>query len=241
MRYEVKGEWIYWGERCVGNTHRITVDVRQDVVQAPQLDIVREKLVVGDYLFMVGEQVVVVEEKRSSDLLSSFHSRRLQRQLRQVLQASDIPVLALRLNKAGEYSFLLSEMDVVAELVKWEVLGGYIVFLPHQDALLISTIRTLQSVLVPGRHQLSIVAGTDQVRKDLPDVPLWASAIRKMVKGLGPSQLKLLVGKYGGEERPLVAALSASGEEWKEVGIRADVIRNRDEVMYGTGISKRDN
>lgn len=238
IQYTAHNQQIIEGGKVLCRSGQILVDSHQDLAQVVKAgwrehQFVVKALPVGDYVFVAQRKVVVVEEKRPADLATSIRSRRLQRQLRQIMLAGEVSALGLRLEREwGDRQRVYGLEDEVGyEIVKWEMLGGLVLFLPPSPEQVGDALLTLQAILKPGSHQLSILAGTDGGRETSPSFPPWARALRKVVKGVGPKTLGALVERYGRESQPLIAALAAPDEEWQALGINKGVIKERRRVV----------
>lgn len=235
MVYTVSGPLVMYGDKTVGYTDHILVDVFQkDVVKVGDPETMRVSLPVGDYLFLTPEKrLVVVEEKRLGDLVSSYSSRRLQRQLRRVRLANPDGVSVVALRASGERPALEETMwaamppELMVDLVKWQLLGGLVGFLPHDPHEALGVLRTWQAILHPGVHLFSIVAGSDlePKRERLTEV---AYALRKLFVGVGP---KTGAAWAAAAHEHLLEALTMPDEALKPLGVRPAVVRKRKELV----------
>ena len=106
--YEVRNNILYNGKSELGADDVIYVDGRQDVAESlrkgNRKKVSIAKLPEGDYVMVTPAGLTVgIEEKKANDLASSLRSRRLQRQLRRLEKAVDIPLLGLRFNGRGGF------------------------------------------------------------------------------------------------------------------------------------------
>lgn len=231
MAYETHDDGLYWDDRRLAAQTDIVVDGAQQgaYIVRETKGVVVTRLPVGDYVMATPRaQIVVVEEKKPLDLASSFASRRLQRQLRQVVGAGHIWVLGLR----GQPTALGTLYDeavpkVVLEMVKWQMLGGYVVGLPERLQDVVLTLRELRAVLVPSSSTLSVLAGDDRgkIRQAMPPP---ARAIRRAVDGVGYAIAMALWERYKDAQSPLLAMLQAPDDEWRKVrGVNYRILKNR--------------
>jgi len=236
MKYQVCDGHFYWEGRKIGPTDQILVAAGQDAAFGQGIG-----LPWADYLFQTaGGLTVGVEEKRIPDLYSSLSSRRLQKQLRHLEEAVDIPVLALRTEmdlgskiNIGEGFFLYSEelkfprdgfIKVQRELTKW-ALRGLLIVLPSDPQAVLNTLDQLRKTLQPGRHLNSIVAGTD--KKRVIDTTAFRTAIRRLVPGVGPKAAEKLEIFF---KKSLANAVSAKPEQWAEAGMHKGIVASFEEV-----------
>mgnify|MGYP001615743418 FL=1 len=181
-----------------------------------------------DYLFVTSEgKVVGVEEKRTGDLVKSWTSHRLQRQLRHLREAVDIPVLALR---APLFGLLERELlsrghdpyDFFLDLVKWQCLGGLIGFLPNDANEAVTALKSWRAGLVGKQSLLSVLAGDDRTKVRVAGLSPVEAALVRLRIGVGPITAKKLTGALG---QHLTGVLSASDEKLKKAGCNAGTLR----------------
>lgn len=233
-KYEVvDGQFVFEGKRR-GPADTILVDTAQQsltkyMAKYPSTcegtHIVT--LPVADYLFRTADgQIVGVEEKRLPDLFNSWTSRRLQRQLRHLVQAVDIPILALR--GVGEVTDNLSRWNDSFEstwldVLKWGLAWGTVGFIPHSDVAVLPTLREWKVVVAPGRTLLSAVTGDDRDRrKTVSAATDFQKAIRRIFEGVGPKLGERLDRHFKGN---LIEAITAPVEEWQQVaGVHKGII-----------------
>ena len=218
--YEVKNGELYSDGTLLGNEDTIFVDGRQDVAeyirQSRRKKVLVAQLTEGDYVMVTPSGLTVgIEEKKPGDLGSSLRSRRLQRQLRKLEKAVDIPLLGLRFTGRRGFTphwWQLGSLSMPIELLKWSLRGG-IILLPYGEDSLLKTLRRARNVLQPGRHLFSIVSGTDQkVKGDTH----FQRAVQRMIEGVGPSTAKKLHAHYEGDLREL---LFDTEEGWLDAGL----------------------
>jgi hypothetical protein len=218
--YEVKNGELYSEETLLGNSDAIYVDGRQDlagyVKKSRRKKISVAKLPEGDYVMVTALGLTVgIEEKKPGDLGSSLRTRRLQRQLRRLEKAVDIPLLGLRFMGRGGFTprwWQLGTLSMPIELLKWSLRGG-IVLLPKKEDALIRTLRRVQNVLQPGQHLLSIVSGND---KKVTGSTMLERSLQRMLEGVGPATAKKIAEHYEGDIRKL---LFDSEEGWTDAGL----------------------
>ena len=234
LTYHVQEGEMRYGPRLLGPSHLIYVDGNQDIAKAgratEQFKVVG--LPVGDYVFQLmgeGGLIVGIEEKKLPDLVTSFKTRRLQRQLRQLTKAVSIPVLAFRLT-CDRYYMLdpyrhNDTVQPLLSLLKWQAVGGMVAVLPGQYKLLCDMLLAMQSTLKPGRGMWSVLAGEDKPQS--AKVGPLASSLHRLIPGIGPAMGSKLESHYGG----LLAALTAPDEEWQALGIPKHILSRRKEVL----------
>lgn len=218
--YEVKNGELYSDGTLLGSEDTLFVDGRQDVAeyirQSGRKKVLVSQLTEGDYVMVTPSGLTVgIEEKKPGDLGSSLRSRRLQRQLRRLETAVDIPLLGLRFTSRGGFAphwWQLGSLSMPMELLKWSLRGG-IILLPYDEDSLIKTLRRARNVLQPGRHLFSIVSGTDQKAKG-PNH--FHRAVQRMIEGVGPSTATKLEEYYGGDIKQL---LFDNEEGWADAGL----------------------
>ena len=231
--YSLSSGHLCFDERLLAPSVALVVDVFQkDVVALKDPGTVSAKLRVGDYVFAKKEHVVVVEEKRVADLLTSWKDRRLQRQLRRIKQANPggINILALRASGSvpslNELLWLDIPAEITLDLLKWQALGGLVGFLPYYPQGVLDTLKTWRAILKPGQHLYSILAGTETER--MPEKMTEVGyALRKLFKNVGP---KLGAAWAIAAEQDLTKALRMPDNEVKKLGARQSVLDQRKEL-----------
>ena len=233
--YEVKKDELWLGERKLGTSDTLYVDSRQDIVgylkQGRREKISIARLPEGDYVMVTPSGLTVgIEEKKAADLAGSLRSRRLQRQLRRLEKAVDIPLLGLRfMGWSGEDAFepewwQHGSLNMPVELLKWSLRGG-IVLLPSDEDFLIRTLRRVRNILQPGRHLFSIVAGTDQ---KVTGSSGFNRAVQRMIEGVGPSTADKVEDYYNKNIRAL---LFDNEEGWTKAGLNVRQKANLEELL----------
>lgn len=195
---------------------KIYVDKNQDVAREAKEQADFEVLVlpVADYAWVTKEgKLVGIEEKKPPDFETSFFSRRLQRQLRDLKDECDIPLLALRTipgwQWAGDHFALPDEPRVFVELAKWLTYGTQILF-PPEDVL--EFLYKLRLILDDEKlNRATIISGHDNKR--VKKGSLFETTIRNMIPGIGPRIAQALEQKFGGN---FMKAINAPLEEWTE-------------------------
>jgi len=227
--YRVRDEKVWWEEDGVekelGGVETPLVDIHQDL--APHAEVQRVLLPVGDYILVGPENhLIVVEEKRLPDLVTSWRARRLQRQLRRMLMANDGGVNVLGLRSATMLSLVDAYKyrqvpEISLDLLKWQSLGGLVGFLPFSPDGTLATLRDWRAVLRPGSHLFSILAGDDR-NKPRESMSRVAKGLRALVPGVGYE-----VGRRWAEAsgENLLTALQMTDEQLKEAGLNVRVRR----------------
>ena len=230
--YEVKKDELWSEGKSLGTTDTLYVDSRQDIVgylkQGRREKISIARLPEGDYIMVTPSGLTVgIEEKKSPDLAGSLRSRRLQRQLRRLEKAVDIPLLGLRFMARGGFTpewWQFGSLSMPVELLKWSLRGG-IVLLPYGEDNLIKTLRRVRNILQPGRHLFSIVAGTDQ---KVTGSTGFNRAVQRMIEGVGPSTASKVENYYN---RNLRALLYDNEEGWAKAGLNVRQRTNLEELL----------
>jgi len=230
--YEVKNDELWLGEKKLGTTDTIFVDGRQDIVgyikQSRRKKISVAQLPEGDYVMVTPSGLTVgIEEKKPSDLAGSLRTRRLQRQLRRLEKAVDIPLLGLRFMARGGFTpkwWQFGSLSMPIELLKWSLRGG-IVLLPYGEDNLIKTLRRVRNILQPGRHLFSIVAGSDQ---KVTGNTGFNRAVQRMIEGVGPSTASKIEEHYKGSIKDL---LFDDEEGWVKAGLNVRQKANLEELL----------
>ena len=233
--YEAKNGELWLGEKKLGTSDTLYVDSRQDIVgyrkQGRREKSSIARLPEGDYVMVTPSGLTVgIEEKKAADLAGSLRSRRLQRQLRRLEKAVDIPLLGLRfMGWSGEDAFepewwQHGSLNMPVELLKWSLRGG-IVLLPSDEDFLIRTLRRVRNILQPGRHLFSIVAGTDQ---KVTGSSGFNRAVQRMIEGVGPSTADKVEDYYNKNIRAL---LFDNEEGWAKAGLNVRQRTNLEELL----------
>ena len=230
--YEVKNDELWLEGKSLGSTDTIFVDGRQDVAgyikQSRRKKISVVRLPEGDYVMVTPSGLTVgIEEKKPSDLAGSLRTRRLQRQLRRLEKAVDIPLLGLRFMARGGFPpkwWQFGSLSMPIELLKWSLRGG-IVLLPYGEDNLIKTLRRVRNILQPGRHLFSIVAGSDQ---KVTGSTGFNRAVQRMIEGVGPSTASKIEEHYKGSIKDL---LFDDEEGWVKAGLNVRQKANLEELL----------
>lgn len=231
--YEVRAGFVYYNGRKLSTVDEILIDTRQSEedregeVRGPAR---LETLPHGDYLFVTPDlRVVLLEEKRQGDLDNSWRERRLQRQLREALEANPdgITGLALRLHYSSTY--FLQRNELLVDLAKLQVLGIPIVFIPAHN--IVEHLVTLRAILQPGPALISPLAGDDRARRQekiekRPMSPV-ARTLRRALRGVGYERA-MAWAEASGED--IVCALRMEEGELKEAGLPINVRRQLEEL-----------
>jgi len=211
------------GERILGPATTMYIDSRQHDYGLP-VDAQKCQLPVGDILMVnqVG-QLILIEEKKPPDLVNSWFSHRMQRQLRRIALEADIGVLGLR---GGLPDIWLEKLAL--DLVKMQVLGVVLAWLPDTPGDYWDMLRALRATLQPGRHLLSPLAGHDKQAE--PPLTGCALALWRLMQGsrFGPRlarEIALLCNNN------LVTALTCEEKLWMEVrGVGPTILAKRKEL-----------
>lgn len=206
----------------------LTVDAHQDWAQlAKQAGCVVKQLKCGDYSFSTLDGLpVLVEEKKLRDLISSWSARRLQRQLRKMLQANPegANVLALRASGAApslaETLWTEIPQELCLDLLRWQLLGGIIAFLPYSPQAVLEALTDYRACLRPGRALLSVLAGDDRDKEKQATLSNTAYALIKMCKGVG----RVTAASWAElSQQHLSIAINMTDEQLKQAGVRKGV------------------
>ena len=166
-----------------------------------------------DLLFAAGEKVVGCEVKRGQDLIQSWQSRRLHRQLRTLIQAVDVAVLVLRDLDVAWLAEAVGEQCRRPDLfwgdwANWQTQGVYILPVPAEEYL--PELRVYQAALATNGAR--VLAGTDR-HKEQARQPGW---LLRCIPDIGRVKSAALLARFGS----VMAVLSAAerGEVRKEFG-----------------------
>jgi hypothetical protein len=178
-----------------------------------------------DWAFWAGEFLVMGEEKKPGDYNTSLSSRRLQRQLRNVMLMADIPVLGLRLDN---YAFMteLYSWDMtrwgMEEINKWSN-WGRVVFLPKAAKDTMNTLLTLRNMMAKPKaaENMTIFAGTDRKPPTAPDPTV--QALMRLFDGVGRKTAEKLVKNFEGYK--LKQILQQPPATWKWAGANKNVLK----------------
>lgn len=153
-----------------------------------------------DILFAAGEKVVGCEVKTVQDLVDSWRSRRLQRQLRTLQATVDVSVLVIRetlfLNTGAESDRFWEDW------VHLQTRGVYILPVPPDSYWF--EVGQLRHAL--SKNSARIFAGTDQ-RPPREQRPGW---LLRRVPGIGPVKSLALLGEFGSTSEVFTAAMSGN-------------------------------
>ena len=221
--YRVDQQSVKLGDRVLGPLSTIYIDSRQHDYGLPG-DTKRCQLPVGDVLMVNGRgQLILIEEKKPPDLVNSWFSHRMQRQLRRLAMEADIGVLGLRGGFPDEWIEALA-----LDLVKVQVVGLVLAWLPTYPDHYWDMLRALRATLQPGRHLLSPLAGRDKQAE--PPLTGCALALWRLMRGsrFGPRlarEIALLC------NNSLITALTCEEKVWMEVrGVGPTILAKRKEL-----------
>lgn len=168
-----------------------------------------------DFVFVAGDRVVGLESKTEGDLVSSWYSRRLQRQVRTLLSCVDVPVLFIKLTGGQAFRPLVGEPDICADIAAWQMHGGLVAVGSDVREACARLKTMLEGAPVVGR----ILAGRDVTR-----VPTGGTVneqrLQRLLRGCGPVMSKRLLTKFG----TIGKVLSATAKELKNGGATRGVI-----------------
>ena len=158
-----------------------------------------------DLVFVAGERVVGCEVKRCPDLVQSWQTRRLHRQLRVLTQAVDVPVLVIR---GLDVAWLVERVvqtcrkpqEFWGDWVKWQTQGLYILPVPTEAYL--PELRVYQAAL--GTNGRQALAGSDQ-HKERSFQPGW---LLRVIPGIGEVKSRALIHTFGTSLATLEAAVA---------------------------------
>jgi hypothetical protein len=236
-RYHVRDDGLYFGARRLGSTTGLYADAG-DFPGLKGCAGVRVKRTPGriDLVFVAGDKVVGLESKRPSDLMSSQSSGRLARQVRKMRDIVDVPGVLLRgLPQIPTFNGLVYEWPeeylqespdrpgLWDDLVRLQMLGVMLLPGPISDSAIPKWLQVYRPILADTRNVLSVLARSDhqQVKSRQPG---W---FLTWLKGIGPATAAKLHVKFGSTR----AALNASDQEWKDMGVGNKVIERRKEAM----------
>ena len=164
-----------------------------------------------DIILAAGDRVVGCEVKLPTDLVDSWFSRRLARQMRTLRAMCDVQVLVVR---AGLDPDLITQLireknerqavrrtrppaDFWEELTHWQTLGGYLLPVPRTGYL--PYLYNLRRALVGGA--VKAIAGTDLVERERR--PGW---LLRRIPSVGPKRSRQMIEEYGDSWGAFVAA-----------------------------------
>lgn len=215
-RIQVRGAKLVYGGHTLGPATHLIADSSEDISGKGVLA-KRQTPHRIDYIFATKTDiplVVGIESKQLQDLISSWISGRLQRQLRTLIEVVDIPCLMLRgLRSWLDFDAFEALKD---DLLKWQLLGngtssGYILFGPKGNPY---------TQLVRARE---VFSGTSNLRtavsryeKKVVNGSVREQALQKLLRGCGPK---------------MSASLS-------ELGTVIDVLQADDEILIKYGANK---
>jgi hypothetical protein len=209
--YSTRDGGVWYDERRLASKDALVVDVAElrsvgvdeGVVHMTMPDRV-------DMVMVAGSRVVGMESKRPSDLVSSYYSRRLARQIRRLRAVVDVACLVLR---GGVPDFENDECMI--NLVRLQTLGVYVLPLPDGDRECVRWLLEYREMLADGsRAALAALAGGDNPLKR-------TGTLVSRVKGLGATRADRLM---------RLALRKVTDEELKKEGFgRAMIQRLRKE------------
>ena len=231
VRYHVQGGLLYFGAGVIGPKTELYVDAGDilGLEGAPGVKHMRMPLRV-DLVWVIGERVIGMESKHASDLVTSQSCRRLARQMRALRGVVDVPCLFLRglpmggLDEFANYQLGTSNSPGLwDDLVRLQYLGVVLVPGPARDEDIPRWLKEYSPFLADTRNVLSALAGTDRKRAQAQGSGWFLRNIR----GIGPVMAMRLHLRFGST----IAALKATDEEWRKVGVGPKIIERRKELM----------
>jgi len=230
-RFTVRDGSIYFGSKLLGPSDQIIVDYNELVGVDTVTHVTMPRRIDG--VMAVEGKVVGIESKRPDDLLNSFLSRRLKRQLVTLRETVDLPVLLLRgeiptltTYNAGREKVTWDRAGLTPlfeELARWQMLGAVVLHGPENPADVPPFLLSMQKVLSGGRNVLVAVAGTDQ-KPDRERRPGW---LLRRIPGIG-AKTSVTLHKAAGST---LIALSASPERLYEWGMNKAVVKAIQEAI----------
>jgi len=230
-RYYIHGLDLYYGAIRLGPTNLLYCDSKELRGVGEAEGVIHCQMPHRLDMVMVGNGVVVgVESKTPQDLLNSFLSRRLKRQFRTLLDVVDLPVLLVRGywptflhtytaglsgrkitwstydSPARDSAGFHSLFPLLAELTRWQMLGGVVLYGPSVEEPQATAAFLLgqRQILGGTRNVLVAVAGRDQPRITGEDK--FGTLLRR-IPGIGEASVQRLTNEG---ERKTHEVLSAS-------------------------------
>ena len=230
--------------RDIITTDDIYMDARQVDMPEPPNGFQIAQLPCADWGWRQDDKLIVIEEKKSLDLEDSLRKRRLQRQIRSMMDQADIIYLGLRTHggmprSSQEFAFPVasysrrggirnaSPTTVMLELAKFTNVGG-IVFIPETKVY--PYMLELRKALAVQSTNLSILAGTDRKRAD--DKTPFAKGLRRLFTGLGEMTAAKLEDNFRERGvRSIMDALTCHSALWREAGAHRGIIKQLEEYQ----------
>lgn len=171
-------------------------------------------------------KLFAMEEKKPGDFDSSLRARRLQRELRGIVDVVDIPILGLRTrldDYLGVGYYWIDEDWTLLEASKW-TLHGLTVFLPpHKNDMLGYLVRLRDALTSAGAR--SILAGTDQ-KRHVGGSP-FQQRVRRLLDGVGPVAAQKLDDYFQGN---FMLAINARPAMWRAAGAHKGIVKQVEEL-----------
>lgn len=208
MRYHVESGKLYFADRCLGPATSLYISSveKQEVKEAMSGDGVRFcYLPYGDWIMANDKWVIGVESKKPIDMIRSWKSKRLAKQLRGLVNAVDVPCLAVDFdlfNMDWTYYFDSKEDEKIGldklriDMVKLQMLGVKI-FPRPEDREVVGFLAELRRLLLPTSGLLSVLSGSPKIR-GTPSMKLLMA-----IDGVGPTMAKKLLEQFGTAARAL--------------------------------------
>lgn len=221
MKLKAKTGSLKLGNKVLGPASALYVDSGENVTGP---GVVRRQMPNRmDYAFALKSgKVVGLESKKLSDLISSHRARRLQRQLRDMFDTVDIPILILR-STGTSWRGLAEFPDLMLDLVKFQLLGGIIAHAPADDASMYEFLGELKATLEGNRNLRTVIAGTD--KKKVTGTKFEAR-LQRLLDGCGPAMARRLARAFPN----ISAVLMAPETALKEAGATRPVIKQIKEM-----------
>lgn len=190
-KFKVKGDQLKRGRKVIGPASALYYDSRETIAHKAAIQLHMEPRI--DYIFTAGNKVVGVESKKTADLISSWRARRLQRQLREMADVVDVPCLLIRADNSF-FRDIKHFPELRNDLLKFQLLGGYILFGPTDDERIPDHLQIVRGCLTGKRNLRTIVSGTDlrKVRGTKQEI-----ALQKLFRGCGPVMARKLLDEFG--------------------------------------------
>ena len=159
-----------------------------------------------DCVFVVGDKVVGCESKRPQDLVDSTRNRRLARQIRTLIEQTDIPTLLIR-GVMPDFNST-PNMDIMQNLVCLQQIGVTLLPCPYDSHLTLQYLARYRNALNPdSRTPLSAIRGSDTRKRE-------DTSLLRRIRGVGPALEERLLASFATP----IGVLSASQEELLEAG-----------------------
>ena len=214
--FNIREDSLYYEDVRLGPTDGLYADTRELASLGKKDGVLHMSMPMRiDMVFVAGDRIIGCESKTANDLISSTHSRRLARQMRNLFTAVDVPCLLLkgRLPNFSDEEFGIPE--VLANLVRLQCLGVTLLPCPSRDKDLLERLVSYRTILMNGsRSPLIAIAGTDKTKKT-------SGGLLRTIHGIGPASEAKLLKAFGSA----LGVLQASDEELKKAKLSATIIK----------------